>query len=272
MLLKCQYNVDAHFYVLGGKFQCAVCNMSFKNSGSLTNHRKRRHPDEGQARIVHGKIQRAAIAKAKAISNANLVSKLFLKPFNLTEYQVRRLPHKIYCKKTRLHSSRMRTARLLPVSPSMHCTRGYLPLVQGGGTCLWSGGGVCSGGYLPLVLGCVCPRRYLPLVQGGGVPASGPRGGYLPLVWGGVCSGGYLPLVLGCVCPRGCTCLWSWGVSASGPGGKGVGVYPSIQWGRSPPVDRMTDTREKHNLHKLRLRMATSLRHTKVLSVSWQNI
>lgn len=98
MLLKCQYNVDAHFYVLGGKFQCAVCNMSFKNSGSLTNHRKRRHPDEGQARIVHGKMQRAAIAKAKAISNANFVSKLFLKPFNLTEYQVRRLPHKIYCK------------------------------------------------------------------------------------------------------------------------------------------------------------------------------
>ena len=45
----------------------------------------------------------------------------------------------------------MRAARLLPVSPSMHCTGrgevtasgpgGYLPLVRGWvGTCLWSGG------------------------------------------------------------------------------------------------------------------------------------
>ena len=134
----------------------------------------------------------------------------------------------------------MRTARLLPVSPNMHCTRGYLPLVQGGG--------------------------YLPLVWGGGC-----------LLWGVPASG-----------PRGDTCLWSWGVSAPGgvpasswggggvglwSEGEGVGVYPSMQWGRSPPVDRMTDTREKHNLHKLRLRMATSRRHyTKVLSVSWQNI
>ena len=48
--------------------------------------------------------------------------------------------------KTRLHSSRMRTASLLPVSPSMHCT---------------GGGG--SG-----------PEGSLPLVPGGGVPASGP--------------------------------------------------------------------------------------------------
>ena len=38
-------------------------------------------------------------------------------------------------KKTSMHSSRMRTARLLPVSPSMHCT----------GECLLPGG-VCSGG------------------------------------------------------------------------------------------------------------------------------
>ena len=36
---------------------------------------------------------------------------------------------------TSLHSSRMCTARLLPVSPSMHCTGGCLPL-----------GGVCSRG------------------------------------------------------------------------------------------------------------------------------
>ena len=63
---------------------------------------------------------------------------------------------------TRMHSSRMHTARLLPVSPSMHCSGG-LPLVPGG-VCLWS-----LGGCLPLV-----PW---------GVPASGP-GGCLPLVPG----------------------------------------------------------------------------------------
>ena len=55
----------------------------------------------------------------------------------------------------RMHSSRMRTARLLPVSPSMHCS-------QGGGGCTWSRG-----------LGCT---------WSGGVP--GPGGVYL--VPGGV--------------------------------------------------------------------------------------
>ena len=49
---------------------------------------------------------------------------------------------------TRMHSSRVRTARLLPISPSMHCSRGvYLP----GGVPAW-------GVYLP---------------GGGGVPARG---------------------------------------------------------------------------------------------------
>ena len=44
---------------------------------------------------------------------------------------------------TRLHSSRMRTARLLPVSPSMHCGGGSAP----GWVCLlW---GVCSWGCVP---------------------------------------------------------------------------------------------------------------------------
>ena len=53
--------------------------------------------------------------------------------------------------KTRLHSSRMRTARLLPVSPSKHCTGGVS-----------APGGVCSQGvYLP---GETCL---------GGVPAQG---------------------------------------------------------------------------------------------------
>ena len=63
----------------------------------------------------------------------------------------------------------MHTARLLPVSASMHCA-------------------------------------------GGGVPGPGGGGGLLP---GGVC------LVLR-------------GVPASGPGG--LGVYPSMQWGRPPPL------------------------------------
>ena len=44
-----------------------------------------------------------------------------------------------------MHSSRMRTARLLSISPSMYyvgggvCSRGW------GGVCLWSGGGSASG-------------------------------------------------------------------------------------------------------------------------------
>ena len=62
---------------------------------------------------------------------------------------------------TSMHSSRMRTARLLPVSPSMHC-------MVGGGCLLL--GGVCSG---VSVSG-----------PGGGGSASGPRG-CLPLVRGG---------------------------------------------------------------------------------------
>ena len=51
--------------------------------------------------------------------------------------------------KTRLHSSRMRTAHLLPVSPSMHCTGGG----SGPGGCLISGGVWSQEGCLPLVRG-----------------------------------------------------------------------------------------------------------------------
>ena len=56
---------------------------------------------------------------------------------------------------TRMHSSRVRTARLLPISPSMHCSRGC----------------TCPGVYLPG--GCTCP----------GVPAR-----RVP-ARGGTCSG-----------------------------------------------------------------------------------
>ena len=107
----------------------------------------------------------------------------------------------------------MRTARLLPVSPSMHY----------GGGCLL-GGGVCSGG------GGVCSWVGVCLWSGGclfqGVSASGlggvcSRGVSAPWgVWGGVCSGG--------------VCLWS-------RGGLLLGVYPCMHWGRPPPVNRMTD-------------------------------
>ena len=69
-----------------------------------------------------------------------------------------------------MHSSRMRTARLLPVSPSMHCAGGVS--TPGGA----APGGICSqgsvwswGGCLPLVLGGVC-------LWSQGVSASGPRG------------------------------------------------------------------------------------------------
>ena len=65
---------------------------------------------------------------------------------------------------TRMHSSRMRTARLLPVSPSMHCSGG-VPARGEGCTCL---GGVPAQGW-----GCTCPE---------GVPAQGvylPGGVYL---------------------------------------------------------------------------------------------
>ena len=53
---------------------------------------------------------------------------------------------------TSMHSSRMPTARLLSVSPSMHC---------GGDVCLWSWRGICSWrGRLSLVQG-----------EGGCIPA-----------------------------------------------------------------------------------------------------
>ena len=87
---------------------------------------------------------------------------------------------------TRLHSSRMRTARTLTVSPSMLCSGRGVP---GQGGCTWSG-------RVYLVWGV-----YL-------VP-----GGYL--VWGGVCSEG-------CTWPwGGGGCTWSGGVA--GPGGSAPG-------------------------------------------------
>ena len=89
---------------------------------------------------------------------------------------------------TRMHSSRMRITRLLPLSPNMHCGGG---MSAPGGVCSWGvcSGGICSGG------------RCLPR----GVSAPG----------GGVCSGGRWGV---CsqdnVCSGGCL-LWG-EVSAQG--------------------------------------------------------
>ena len=94
---------------------------------------------------------------------------------------------------TRLHSSRMRTARALTVSHSM--------LARGGSVC--SGGECLLQGGLSALGGCVCSR---------GVSALG--GGLLP--GRGVCSGGSPP--------RGC--LLTGGVSAPGVSAPGGLRYP----------------------------------------------
>ena len=59
-----------------------------------------------------------------------------------TRLQIRFVCEIIIC--TRMHSSMMHTARLLPVSPSMHCSRG----------CTWSGGCTWPWGVY-LALGCI---------------------------------------------------------------------------------------------------------------------
>ena len=113
--------------------------------------------------------------------------------------------------KTRLHSSRIRTACSLTVSPSMLCVGG----------CTWSGGGVPGPGGVPgsrgvylLPGGCVPgPRVYL---VPGGVP--GPGGCTWSRSWE-VC------LVLGGV-PGSRGCTWSQGV---GPGPRG------FTWSRRVP-------------------------------------
>ena len=101
----------------------------------------------------------------------------------------------------------MRTAHLLPVSPSMHCLGVYLVrgmyLVPGG--VYLPGGCTCLGGAWSR--GCTCLGVYLP----GGVPA-----------WGCTYPGGYLILAG----------TWSWGVPAPG------GTCP----GTPPPVNKILDT------------------------------
>ena len=75
--------------------------------------------------------------------------------------------------------------------------------------------------------GVVCPEECLPV----GVSALGGVAWGVS-AWRCVCLGG------GVVCPRG----WSL------PGG----VYPSMHWGRHPPVNRMTDAFKNITLPQLR--------------------
>ena len=140
-----------------------------------------------------------------------------------------------------MHSSRMRTARLLPVSPGMHCSQRGVYLVLGagvpgprGGQCTWFQG---IGVYL-VPGGCTwsqgrgCTWSWgMYMVLGGGPGTPPPEPGTPPtwswgvyLVLGGVPGLGVVSgpqgvyLVPGEVfAPRGCTwfrggCTWSWGV------------------------------------------------------------
>ena len=112
---------------------------------------------------------------------------------------------------TRLHSSRMRTAHALTVSPSM--------LWGGGGWCLLQGvcsqgggnGGVCPGG---------CPL-------GGGCSGGCLLGGMS--AWGDVCLGG---------CLLGGVSAWGWGVSQH-----------ALR--QTPPVNRITHACENITLRQL---------------------
>ena len=99
---------------------------------------------------------------------------------------------------TRMHSSRMRTDRLL--TASQHALPG------GGGTCLrvyLPGGCTCPGGTCQgsTCLGCTCP---------GGVPARGCT-----------CLGGVVPV--GGTCPGGCT-YWGECTCPGGGGNNGHGL------------------------------------------------
>ena len=180
---------------------------------------------------------------------ASRISMKLLQPLALNHYSIL----------TRLHSSRMRTARAFTVSPSMLCAGGVSAprgCLLPGGVCSRGGvcspevsaprglsaprGAVCSGGCL-LSRGC--------LLQGGvcfwGVCL-------LLRVWrcllpGGVCSGGG-------VCSQG-VCfqggVYSWGVSA--PKGcllPGVGI-PACTEADTPPVNRMTDACKNITLPQL---------------------
>ena len=135
--------------------------------------------------------------------------------------------------RTRMHSSRMRTARAFTVCQN---------LLPGGGVPAWSQGGGPAWSWV----GCTWSGGvYLPGPRGVGVYLPGP-GGVYPVL-GGVPAWS-----------RGGVPAWSWGVYLPGPGGWGGGVpglggVPAWSWGvylvrYSPPLDRMTHAYENITL------------------------
>ena len=114
-----------------------------------------------------------------AILSSGEIFYFYLIFFSMFSILVSRKQNKI---DTRLHSSRMRTARALTVSPSMGWAVCLVQgeCVPGQGLCTWSGGWCCWSGGVYLVWGVVC------------------------LVWGWWClwSGGW--------------CAWSGGVPGLG--------------------------------------------------------
>ena len=105
----------------------------------------------------------------------------------------------------RMHFSRMRTTRLLPVSPGIHCSRGVPGPGEG---CTWF-----QGVYL-VPVGCTWSQGVY-LVPGG-VPGLGGCTGL-----GGVCTWSWgVYLVLGCVpaqvlppCGQNHRCLWKYNLA-----------------------------------------------------------
>ena len=136
-----------------------------------------------------------------------------------------------------MHSSRIRTALLLPVSPSMHCSGGYTCPV----------GVPAQGVYLPrgvyLSRGCTCLGGCVPAQEEGTCPGGG---GWCGLPEQGVhsCPGG------GYTCPGGRYTCPGGGVPAN-RGAPARGAVPALgvcTWGYlpryslpRPPVNRMTD-------------------------------
>ena len=104
----------------------------------------------------------------------------------------------------------MRTARLLPISPSMHCSRGVVYLLGGhlvpGVYLVWRDVCVPGLGGVPCPRGCTCPGVYL---VGG-------------CTWSGGCT------CQGTPGPGGCTCLGD--VPAQGGTGRGTAPLLWTEW------------------------------------------
>ena len=177
---------------------------------------------EGELLITRSRKRLQAKSIAKEIQRCSKVA-IFCPPYWLPTLR-KPLSTKKTTFKTRLHSSRMRTARYWP----------YLQHALGqGGTWSWGVYSMVSEGVY-LVLGCL-------YMVPGGVP--GP-GGVVYLVPGGCTWSQGVYLVWGVyLSPRGVYLVWGvcsgGGVSAPGPRGVSTPVPGGCQV--LPPVNRMTD-------------------------------